>query len=107
MLCQVTVRVFKRGESHEVWFVLRTDQTSLKGIRDEIARTGVIYGQRIETRPFGEGRRQIVGECETIVGRDALVQISELQFDLLDQNGLIVTERDADGFGASSARAVR
>lgn len=107
MLCQVTVRVFKRGESHEVWFVLKTEQTSLKGIRDEIARTGVIYGQRIETRPCGDGRREILSECETIVGRDALVQVSELQFELIDQTGAIVTDRPADAFGAAAARAVR
>ena len=51
-----------------------------------LVKNGVLYGVRIETKPSGEGRR-VVDEYETILHRDAIASISELQFDLVDRNG--------------------
>ena len=87
MYCQVTIRVTVRGESREVWFVLEVGHDSLEGVFEQLKADGALHGTRIETRPSGEGERRVVDAYETILMRDRIVAISELQFDLVDEDG--------------------
>lgn len=87
MYCQVTIRVTVRGESREVWFVLEVGHDSLEGVFEQLKADGALHGTRIETRPSGEGERRVVDAYETILMRDSIVAISELQFDLVDEHG--------------------
>ena len=95
MYFQATVRIQNRGESREVWFVIETEQETLRAVYEELVKNSAIYGVRVETKPSGEGRR-VVDEYETILHRDSIASISELQFDLYDRDGdalFIVSDR--------------
>ena len=104
MYCQVTLRVTVRGEPKEVWFVLEIEHASLDGVYRQLKDDGALSGTRIETRPSGEGQRRVVDAYDTIIMRDSILAISELQFDLVDEDGraLFLIER-GDERGAAQA----
>ena len=87
MHCQVTIRVTLRGDSHEVWFVLEVEHESLKMLFNRLKADGALYGTRFETQPSGKGERRVVDAYETILMRDSIVAISEMQCDLVDEHG--------------------
>lgn len=87
MYCQVTVKGFsKQGERH-FWFVLKTDHESLASLHQAMTDQGSLYGERLETFATGNGARQVRERYETIVSRETIVSICEMQSDLFDEDG--------------------
>lgn len=87
MYCQVTVKGFsKQGERH-FWFVLKSEHASLGDLNRTLAQTGTLYGERIETVHEDGGVRRVRDRYETIVTRENIVSICEMQSDLLDEDG--------------------
>lgn len=96
MLCQVTVKVFNRGEPREVWFVLETEHETLADVFAQLREAGAIYGNRLETRPIGGGRREVIDRAEAIVGAQSIVQISEVQTEIVNRSGIRIAGPNAD-----------
>lgn len=92
MYCQVTMRVKNREKEREIWFVLDTPHETLGKLYYGLEQRSSLYGHRLETEAIedGDGSRKIVDRYETIIMRESIVAISELQFDLYDSNGKAV-----------------
>lgn len=102
MYSQVTIKVKNRGEETEVWFVLETNHSHLGALYYSLQENGLIYGVRLTTKAFGTNSKKVVDQYETIIHRDSIVSISEMQADLIGTDGAILY-RVEDG---STARGV-
>lgn len=90
MFCQVTMKVTSHGKPKEIWFVLESTHGSLAALYRDLADKGMLYGSRLETQPDGSGRRKVVDEYDTIVMRDSIVAISDMQNELVDTDGSVL-----------------
>lgn len=97
MLSRINMKVQNAGQWTEVWFVFETEHASLKAMHDEAVKTGRLFGARLETRRHGPGKdRVITGEYETSILTECITSIAPLDFDLLDEDGNVVTEEDPE-----------
>ncbi|XAI96297.1 hypothetical protein [Microcystis phage Mae-JY30] len=90
MYCQVTIRVTKFSKTKDVWFVLRSNHRNIGSIYRSLQENGSFYGHRLETEPMEgkePGARRVVDEYETIIGREALISIADMQGDLYGEDG--------------------
>ncbi len=90
LLSQVTIKTLNQGQERHIWFVFESDHDNLLDLNDCLVEEGTIYGTRIETEQIAPGKRREVRRYEAVLGRDALISITPLQFELVQDAAEVV-----------------
>lgn len=103
MFVRINQRVLNGGQQREVFFIFETDHENMAAIHAAMVKDGCLNGIRFETRNAGHQKRVVVDEFETIVFREGLVSIMEMQDDLFDDDGTPLWTFEADGQAKAGA----
>lgn len=83
MISQVNMQIMAGDKPREIWFLFETDFADLSELNDELAKNGLVYGNRIETASAGSGQRRELSRYEFILGKSAVLSIAPPRDELL------------------------
>lgn len=72
MFVRINARVVNSGQTREVWFILETEQETMRELHGALVRDGSLCGTRYETRADGDRRRVVKDAFEAIVMADTI-----------------------------------
>lgn len=93
MYAQVTITVNNGGGDRNIWFILETDHQDMAALLRQMILDQGLIGTRHETRADNAGgrrARRITSSGLGFVDRKNIVAVSEMQTDLIDEDGEIL-----------------